>query len=426
MEDTSSENNLKALVDEEEEEITLSKASIGSQQISANTHSEEGKTLKNMITDLVSEKAKLLKAAKENSTLLENEIASIVTNSSYANRSLHYLKGADTYMISVFQSMPPSSSLPTSTSSASPSITKSSVSETYSPSATTTTTGSNVVGSLNTKTIVLKDYNYPSFYWIRHHHLKLNEDDYLKSICSGDFNFSLGIGKGSSLTMKTHDDIYFIKDISKVESDCLKSTLAIGLKNHLSSNPNSLLAPIVGHHKIQFKPKDLRVIIMPNIFYGGENKPDRVYDLKGSTVGRHGTKSEKDAHQYKDLDILDQQKMIMVGKQVAQDLKDQIGIDVKFLASNHIMDYSLLIGVKTITDSMLLSEKKKSYCTVAMSEDGKELYSFAIIDYLQKWTFKKKAAAQYKGVLHDKGTISSLNPEDYAKRFLSFISSLLQ
>ncbi|KAG8573697.1 hypothetical protein GDO81_012502 [Engystomops pustulosus] len=56
----------------------------------------------------------------------------------------------------------------------------------------------------------------------------------------------------------------------------------------------------------------------------------------------------------------------------------------------------------------------------------KEVYFMAIIDILTHYDAKKKAAHAAKTVKHGAGAeISTVNPEQYSKRFLDFINNIL-
>ena len=81
---------------------------------------------------------------------------------------------------------------------------------------------------------------------------------------------------------------------------------------------------------------------MRSVFHT-EKKIDRVWDLKGSTVGR---KSNKGESVLKDLDILEEGKKLRFrnGSEREAFLK-QLEIDAAFLATMGIMDYSLLLGL---------------------------------------------------------------------------------
>jgi 1-phosphatidylinositol-4-phosphate 5-kinase len=81
---------------------------------------------------------------------------------------------------------------------------------------------------------------------------------------------------------------------------------------------------------------------MRSVFHT-EKKIDRVWDLKGSTVGR---KSEEGESVAKDVDILEEGKKLRFqnGSEREAFLK-QLEVDAAFLATLGIMDYSLLLGL---------------------------------------------------------------------------------
>ena len=85
----------------------------------------------------------------------------------------------------------------------------------------------------------------------------------------------------------------------------------------------------------------LHFVIMRSVFHT-EKKIDRVWDLKGSTVGR---KSGEGESVLKDLDILEEGKKLKFKGDGKEGFLKQLGVDAAFLASMGIMDYSLLLGL---------------------------------------------------------------------------------
>ena len=130
------------------------------------------------------------------------------------------------------------------------------------------------------------------------------------------------------------------------------------------------------------------------------------------------------------------------------------------------MDYSLLVGIETLDEqsltSRLLHSKEVEAAFTATSfrptmeintdidanqlaaskrEDkqnkdigrlmsrthcfvnGKRVYHFAVIDYLQEWNLSKKAERFTKTVLlgKDGATLSAIEPNQYAQRFQCFM-----
>lgn len=72
-----------------------------------------------------------------------------------------------------------------------------------------------------------------------------------------------------------------------------------------------------------------------------------IYDLKGSTKGRIHPKNIPITPQtiYKDQDWLNHDKNLSLSPQNASLFVNQLETDIKFLQSQKIMDYSLLVGV---------------------------------------------------------------------------------
>lgn len=81
---------------------------------------------------------------------------------------------------------------------------------------------------------------------------------------------------------------------------------------------------------------------MRSVFHT-EKKIDRVWDLKGSTVGR---KSGEGESVLKDLDILEEGKKLRFRNEREREaFMSQLEVDAAFLATMGIMDYSLLLGL---------------------------------------------------------------------------------
>ena len=57
---------------------------------------------------------------------------------------------------------------------------------------------------------------------------------------------------------------------------------------------------------------------------------------------------------------------------------------------------------------------------------GDETYYLGIIDILQAYNVFKKMETGLKGMVHKKGTMSSVPPPDYQQRFVNFMENLSQ
>ncbi|KTF75239.1 hypothetical protein cypCar_00042377 [Cyprinus carpio] len=119
--------------------------------------------------------------------------------------------------------------------------------------------------------------------------------------------------------------------------------------------------------------------------------------------------------------------------------------DVEFLAQLKLMDYSLLVGIHDVERGEQEQPEEESEDNDAGEEEGtesdggatgsppdspnapkKEIYFMAVIDILTPYDAKKKAAHAAKTVKHGAGAeISTVNPEQYSKRFYDFITTIL-
>lgn len=109
---------------------------------------------------------------------------------------------------------------------------------------------------------------------------------------------------------------------------------------------------------------------------------------------------------------------------------------MKLLQSCGIIDYSLLVGIhyrnkQPQQSNIRCLEFFKQHCGGLMSQiihqntliDGNEIYFFGIIDTLIDYSFVKKLEHNMKSlVVGDEHQISVTDPDQYAKRFLAFIS----
>lgn len=159
-------------------------------------------------------------------------------------------------------------------------------------------------------------------------------------------------------------------------------------------------------------------------------KLNETFDLKGSTIGRTNPTGKG---VLKDLDWISQNKMIKIGPLRKHKLLRQIEQDVKFLERNNIIDYSLLVGVHQIDTDMNVGPVRnehhpffKSDDGGMLSEDGKEIYFVSIIDTLITYGTSKFLEHQFKSVwFGNEHGVSVVDPEQYATRFMTFVSSIV-
>lgn len=172
---------------------------------------------------------------------------------------------------------------------------------------------------------------------------KIDAADYMMSICGNDALRELSSpGKSGSVFFLSQDDRFMIKTLRKSEVKVLLRMLP-EYHNHVHTYENTLITKFFGLHRI--KPSSgqkFRFVVMGNMFCT-ELRIHRRFDLKGSSLGRSADKVEIDENTIlKDLDL---NYCFYLEPSWQQALLNQIETDSKFLESQHIMDYSLLLGV---------------------------------------------------------------------------------
>ncbi|XP_068470286.1 phosphatidylinositol 4-phosphate 5-kinase 7-like isoform X2 [Phaseolus vulgaris] len=172
---------------------------------------------------------------------------------------------------------------------------------------------------------------------------KLDAAEYMMSICgdSGLRDIS-SPGKSGSIFFLSQDDRFVIKTLKKYELKVMLNMLP-KYYHHVGSYENTLITKFFGLHRITLRGgKKVRFVVMGNMFCT-ELHIHRRYDLKGSSQGRY-TKEEK-INSNTTLKDLDLKYEFYMDKKLRESLFKQISVDCMFLESQHIIDYSLLLGL---------------------------------------------------------------------------------
>eukprot|EP00249_Psilotum_nudum_P013196 c24207_g2_i1 orf=853-3435(+) len=172
---------------------------------------------------------------------------------------------------------------------------------------------------------------------------KIDAADYMLSICGNDVLRELSSpGKSGSVFYLSHDDRFIIKTMRNAETKVLLGMLP-NYYNHVRTYDNTLITKFFGLHRV--KPaggQKVCFVVMGNMFCT-ELRIHRRYDLKGSSQGRSADKVEIDETTIlKDLDL---DFVFHLEPSWRDALLKQIDCDCKFLESERIMDYSLLLGL---------------------------------------------------------------------------------
>eukprot|EP00833_Pecoramyces_ruminatium_P016144 jgi/Orpsp1_1/1190176/evm.model.d7180000077211.1 len=153
-------------------------------------------------------------------------------------------------------------------------------------------------------------------------------------------------GKSGSFFYYSQDYRFIIKTVHHTEHKYLLKILR-NYYLYLKKNPNTLICKIFGLHRVKIQHgKKIHFIVMENIFPPDKDIHEK-YDLKGSLVGRFTDENEHNSNKLvvlKDLNWIKKERKIYLGKEKETILINQLEKDVKFLAENNVMDYSLLVG----------------------------------------------------------------------------------
>ncbi|XP_072105034.1 phosphatidylinositol 5-phosphate 4-kinase type-2 beta-like isoform X4 [Mobula birostris] len=282
--------------------------------------------------------------------------------------------------------------------------------------------------------------------------------------------------------LTTYDKRFVIKTITSEDVAEMHNILKKYHQYIVECHGNTLLPQFLGMYRLTVDGVETYMTVTRNVF-SHRLTVHRKYDLKGSTVSREasGKEKAKELPTLKDNDFLNEGQRIQIGDENKKMFLDKLKRDVEFLAQLKIMDYSLLVGIHDVDraeqEEVEVEEKGEeedcendgmshpvgSYGTPPDSPGNmlsfprifgpgefdptvdvyaikshdiilanfpdaprKEVFFMAIIDILTHYDAKKKAAHAAKTVKHGAGAeISTVNPEQYSKRFLEFMSNII-
>ncbi|TCD70122.1 1-phosphatidylinositol-3-phosphate 5-kinase [Steccherinum ochraceum] len=230
------------------------------------------------------------------------------------------------------------------------------------------------------------------------------------------FKWDTGGGKSGSAFLKTLDDRFIAKELSRAEIQAME-TFAPSYFDYMSSalgaNRPTLLAKIFGVFKITFrkthkdrnsksKPTQMNLMVMENLFY--DRRFSKIYDLKGSTRNRHVPSTGRENEVLLDENLVETAHLtpFYLREHSKRILRGALFNDSRFLADFNVMDYSLLVGVDSTNNELVVG----------------------IVDYVRTYTWDKKLESWVKdsaflGGGANKGEPTIIGPKQYRQRFLS-------
>uniref|UniRef100_A0A8D0CGK2 Phosphatidylinositol 5-phosphate 4-kinase type-2 alpha n=1 Tax=Scleropages formosus TaxID=113540 RepID=A0A8D0CGK2_SCLFO len=277
-------------------------------------------------------------------------------------------------------------------------------------------------------------------------------------------------GRSGARFHTSYDKRYVIKAISSEDVAEMHNILKKYHQFIVECHGNTLLPQFLGMYRLTVDGDETYMIVTRNVF-SHRLVVYKKYDLKGSTVAREASDKEKakELPTYKDNDFINDGQKVYIDENNKKVFLEKLKRDVEFLAQLKLMDYSLLVGIHDVeraeqeevesednegdeegesdggivgtppdSPSNTLDNNKPfgagefdsaiDVFAIKSHENAprKEVYFMAIIDILTHYDAKKKAAHAAKTVKHGAGAeISTVNPEQYSKRFYDFIATIL-
>lgn len=285
-------------------------------------------------------------------------------------------------------------------------------------------------------------------------------------------------GRSGARMFMSHDKKYFIKSLVTEEVEQMHHLLKQYHQYIVETHAVTLLPQYLGMYRITVNDVEHYLIVMRSVF-SPRLTIHKKYDLKGSTVDRQASDKEKskDLPTYKDNDFIKDEATIYLGKDAKEKYMLTITKDAEFLASLHLMDYSLIVGIhdcdRADMESAEMNQRVKETDEDSNEEENgvdedinglggvptppdspqpihqpftgeidpnierygircsedcprREIYFLAMIDILTRYGVKKRTAQAAKTMKHGTNAdISTVKPEQYARRFLDFLSKCI-
>ncbi|KRZ11801.1 Phosphatidylinositol 4-phosphate 5-kinase type-1 alpha, partial [Trichinella zimbabwensis] len=346
------------------------------------------------------------------------------------------------------------------------------VEQVYFPSAGTHVTPSHPYSDFRFKT-----YAPIAFRYFREL-FNIKPEDFMASLCGVPLRELSNPGASGSIFYISSDDKFIVKTVQHKEAEFLQKLLP-GYYMNLNQNPKTLLPKFFGFYCFQSLGKNVRLVVMNNLL-PSTIKLHLKYDLKGSTYKRRASRYErmKLTPTLKDLDFLDSSSPISLDVNTYDALMKTINRDCLVLKSFKIMDYSLLMGIHNIDQSLRDKGVDVQSSQVDSNTDESQSYSnkfteprerrvvrqktvfstwesiqadtvpvdlgdeypaggifglnakgdrvlifLGIIDILQNYRLFKKIEHSWKSLMHDGDSISVHHPNFYANRFKDFMAN---
>ncbi|GFO24494.1 phosphatidylinositol 5-phosphate 4-kinase type-2 alpha [Plakobranchus ocellatus] len=226
----------------------------------------------------------------------------------------------------------------------------------------------------------------------------IDDLDYLSSLTKQQPIACDSPGRSGARMLMSRDKKFFIKTLVSEEVEMMHHVLKQYHQHVVESHAHTLLPQYLAMYRLTVNDVETYLVVMRNVF-SPRLSIHKKYDLKGSTVDRSASEKERADYHYED---------------------DQDGFGSPPDSPQPITPMPQFMGE--------LDPDLERYGLHSSEESGKhELYFMALIDILTKYGMKKRTAQAAKTVKHGAGAeISTVHHEQYAKRFMEFISKCFE
>uniref|UniRef100_A0A673FNA6 Phosphatidylinositol 5-phosphate 4-kinase type-2 alpha n=1 Tax=Sinocyclocheilus rhinocerous TaxID=307959 RepID=A0A673FNA6_9TELE len=269
-------------------------------------------------------------------------------------------------------------------------------------------------------------------------------------------------GRSGARFHTSHNKRYVIKIITSEDVAEMHNILKKYHQYIVECHGNTLLPQFLGMYRLTVDGDETYMIVTRNVF--SHRLPVyKKYDLKGSTVAREASDKEKtkELPTYKDNDFINDGQKIYIDEENKKMFLEKLKNDVETMNASCLIPWKMCFqflesedndageeegtesdggatGSPPDSPSNTLDSNRPlgpgefdpaiDVYAIKSHENApkKEIYFMAVIDILTPYDAKKKAAHAAKTVKHGAGAeISTVNPEQYSKRFYDFITTIL-
>lgn len=298
-------------------------------------------------------------------------------------------------------------------------------------------------------TSVFSDGSFKSYYPGIFQHLRqlagVEESSYVAALREDNLSCLKSDSKSGMIFWRSKDGTIVLKTLKHYECKTLRNMIS-SLHVHFSSGP-SCIASVLGLYRVRTAGGKSRYFLATRNVFCGLSVFEKLYDLKGSTVGRIAA---NDSVVLKDVNLMTSGVKLGLGGDVRALVLNALARDAFLLRRYRLMDYSLLVaveaagessagnfegigsstgikkqtGLQSLVSGLLWRSPDDRGKIVVRGMDGK-VYHLGIIDFLQRYTFRKHVETFLKGLIYDASKISAVNPDLYASRFHDFLAAYI-